>query len=204
MRGDLTFAALRDGSVSVCRRVQALPVLPAHPGARIVHMMVIGDYLLTLGSDRRLLAWDVSGKEPGAGGPDVEVLLEEGFEPSCMAHPDTYVNKVVLGARDGRMQLWNFVSGKRVYEVRGMGLFLEESVMGGASADIVPQLGDLTHGRLASFHAVRVVGVRGSLHRPLPRPRHGRRRLGRRAVRGGQPPLRRSDYDTGERGGRRG
>lgn len=33
-----------------------------------------------------------------------------------MAHPDTYINKVVVGGRDGTMQLWNFASEKLLYK----------------------------------------------------------------------------------------
>lgn len=36
-----------------------------------------------------------------------------------MAHPDTYLNKVVVGGRGGRVQLWNFHSGKLLHEFRG-------------------------------------------------------------------------------------
>lgn len=36
-----------------------------------------------------------------------------------MAHPDTYVNKVVVGAQDGRMQLWNFMTGALLYTFEG-------------------------------------------------------------------------------------
>ena len=37
--------------------------------------------------------------------------LGAGFQPTCMAHPDTYLNKVVVGGNGGRMQLWNFAKG---------------------------------------------------------------------------------------------
>ena len=43
------------------------------------------------------------------------IELGEEFEPSCMAHPDTYLNKVVVGSTAGHLQLWNFVSGKLLY-----------------------------------------------------------------------------------------
>lgn len=45
-------------------------------------------------------------------------LGEEGFTPSCMAHPDTYLNKVVVGGADGRMQLWNFNKGKLLFQYK--------------------------------------------------------------------------------------
>jgi len=41
--------------------------------------------------------------------------LKDGFSPTVLAHPDTYVNKVVIGSKEGNLGLWNFQSGKRVY-----------------------------------------------------------------------------------------
>ena len=50
----------------------------------------------------------------------VETLLPEGFEPTCMAHPDTYLNKVVVGGADGRLLLYNFTTGRLLYEFTGV------------------------------------------------------------------------------------
>jgi U3 small nucleolar RNA-associated protein 21 len=38
-----------------------------------------------------------------------------------MAHPDTYLNKVVLGSAEGRLQLWNFATARQLYEFEGCG-----------------------------------------------------------------------------------
>ena len=46
------------------------------------------------------------------------IELGDDFQPTCMAHPDTYLNKVVVGGDDGRLQLWNFSSGQRLFEFR--------------------------------------------------------------------------------------
>jgi len=46
------------------------------------------------------------------------IALGDDFQPTCMAHPDTYLNKVVVGGADGRLQLWNFASGQRLFEFR--------------------------------------------------------------------------------------
>ncbi len=46
------------------------------------------------------------------------IELEKDFQPTCMAHPDTYLNKVVVGGADGRLQLWNFATRQRLYEFR--------------------------------------------------------------------------------------
>ena len=42
--------------------------------------------------------------------------MGEEFAPTCMAHPDTYLNKVVVASQQGTMQLWNFSKGVRLYE----------------------------------------------------------------------------------------
>ena len=83
----------------------------------ILQLLVLGDALLSLGRDRRLLVWRIG----DYAAPQQTVLLPEGFDPTCMAHPDTYLNKVVVGAEDGRLQLWNFASGRLVYEFAGLG-----------------------------------------------------------------------------------
>jgi U3 small nucleolar RNA-associated protein 21 len=36
-----------------------------------------------------------------------------------MVHPDTYLNKVVLGSSNGELQLWNFMTGKKIYTFKG-------------------------------------------------------------------------------------
>lgn len=36
-----------------------------------------------------------------------------------MAHPDTYLNKVVVGGEDGSLQLWNFVTATRLHTFAG-------------------------------------------------------------------------------------
>ena len=46
----------------------------------------------------------------------VTMDLGSDFQPTCMAHPDTYLNKVVVGSSDGRLQLWNFSAGTRLFE----------------------------------------------------------------------------------------
>jgi U3 small nucleolar RNA-associated protein 21 len=45
------------------------------------------------------------------------IELGAGFEePTCLAHPDTYLNKVVIGSKAGKLGLWNFRTGKKVHE----------------------------------------------------------------------------------------
>ncbi len=41
----------------------------------------------------------------------VQVPLPAGFTPTCMAHPDTYLNKLVVGSAGGQLLLLNFMTG---------------------------------------------------------------------------------------------
>jgi U3 small nucleolar RNA-associated protein 21 len=49
----------------------------------------------------------------------VSISFESPFVPSCLCHPDTYLNKVVVGGADGCMQLWNFVTAQLVHAFKG-------------------------------------------------------------------------------------
>lgn len=44
-----------------------------------------------------------------------EYRMPEGFTPTCICHPDTYLNKVLIGATDGRVLLLNVNTGKHIY-----------------------------------------------------------------------------------------
>ncbi len=41
------------------------------------------------------------------------------FSVSSLCHPPTYVNKVLLGSAQGRMQLWNLRTLKKVHSFKG-------------------------------------------------------------------------------------
>lgn len=55
--------------------------------------------------------------------PLLQRVIELGadFQPAVLCHPDTYLNKVLVGsgAAGGRMQLWNFRTGSMLYEFKG-------------------------------------------------------------------------------------
>lgn len=95
VQGDRTFAAVR-GAIVECKRLHRSGEYRGHDGD-VIQLLVLGDILLSLGADRRLLAWRIGDYS----GPEVEVRLPEGFTPTCMAHPDTYLNKVAQEG-DGR------------------------------------------------------------------------------------------------------
>eukprot|EP00976_Prorocentrum_cordatum_P018693 378822-Prorocentrum_minimum.AAC.3 len=40
-------------------------------------------------------------------GPVKEMDILSDFTPTAITHPDTYLNKVLIGSEEGRLQLWN-------------------------------------------------------------------------------------------------
>jgi len=41
--------------------------------------------------------------------------LDEGFKANCMTHLDTYVNKILIGGENGKLELRNFITGEKLY-----------------------------------------------------------------------------------------
>jgi len=54
-----------------------------------------------------------------------------------MAHPDTYLNKVVVGGADGRMLLYNFMTGRLLYEFAGVCSAAVKCIVSSPALDIV-------------------------------------------------------------------
>ncbi|KAJ1925708.1 rRNA-processing protein utp21 [Tieghemiomyces parasiticus] len=43
------------------------------------------------------------------------------FHPTCIVHPATYLNKILIGSRQGTLQIWNTKFRKLVYEISSFG-----------------------------------------------------------------------------------
>lgn len=43
------------------------------------------------------------------------------FQVSCAVHPSTYLNKILLGSRQGPLQLWNIRTNRLIYSFSGWG-----------------------------------------------------------------------------------
>ncbi|WIA17803.1 hypothetical protein OEZ85_009315 [Tetradesmus obliquus] len=114
-KGDLTFAAT-GAAIHEAKRMHATGVYAGHRAA-VLQMLVLGDNLLSLGKDRQLLVWKIGQYDA----PEAVIDLGADFEPSCMAHPDTYINKVVIGGTDGSLQLWNFKTQQLVHSFKSWG-----------------------------------------------------------------------------------
>uniref|UniRef100_A0A7S2WDF5 Small-subunit processome Utp21 domain-containing protein n=1 Tax=Mucochytrium quahogii TaxID=96639 RepID=A0A7S2WDF5_9STRA len=51
---------------------------------------------------------------------DTDQFGESRFSPIFVMHPDTYLNKVVVGSVEGEMELWNIRTGKRIYAFKSL------------------------------------------------------------------------------------
>ncbi|KAL8567228.1 hypothetical protein ACOMHN_046638 [Nucella lapillus] len=80
-------------------------------------LVPIGRHLISVDKEGMLLVWDVHSE-------GVYLTLE--FEPSQFdvtagVHPESYVNKVLLGSRQGTLQLWNVLESRLVHTFAGWG-----------------------------------------------------------------------------------
>ncbi|GFR50668.1 hypothetical protein Agub_g12918, partial [Astrephomene gubernaculifera] len=119
-KNDLTFAAI-GGDIVECKRVHRSGVYRGGHSGPVRQLLVLGDLLLSLGSEAqgggRLVVWQIGKYDE----PKRVLELGSGFSPSCMCHPDTYLHKVLLGGEGGSLQLWNFTSGEKLFTFAGWG-----------------------------------------------------------------------------------
>jgi U3 small nucleolar RNA-associated protein 21 len=75
--------------------------------------MILGEQLVALRADGRgLFIWDlISNGRSGSPLLNKDLENEMQFHPDFLAttmlHPATYLNKIVIGGRNGQLQLWN-------------------------------------------------------------------------------------------------
>lgn len=74
-----------------------------------VHLLLpFGPHLISVDEGSCLKVWDIE-----AADLYTEINFEpESFEVTAIMHPATYVNKILVGSRQGQLQLWNLQSRK--------------------------------------------------------------------------------------------
>lgn len=134
-------------------------VLRGHRGA-VRLLMRLGEVLLSLADDGAMGVWNAT-----AGSLVRMIELPSTLTPTCWMHPATYVNKVVIGAHEGVLQLWNFRTGKLVHEFQSWAGVPITALDSAPAIDVVA-IG-LADGRVV-VHNLRVdeVGPRPTLARP--------------------------------------
>ena len=104
--GDLVLSVTSGGLVTV-----------RPPRTQLVTCPAVADPLLS-----RPQAWPAQHGDDDAAAPAPAfpaARLPAGFVPTCCCHPDAYLNKLLLGAADGRLALVNFATGTTIHVFPG-------------------------------------------------------------------------------------
>ncbi|XP_069481588.1 WD repeat-containing protein 36 [Ambystoma mexicanum] len=83
--------------------------------AEIHLLQPFGDHVISVDTENVLIIWDVQSEEEY-----LQLNFDKTvFAVSAIMHPSTYVNKILLGSRQGSLQLWNIKTNKLVYTFPG-------------------------------------------------------------------------------------
>ncbi|XP_014666285.1 PREDICTED: WD repeat-containing protein 36-like [Priapulus caudatus] len=108
----------------------------------IILLLPFSKHLITIDAKSFLKLWDIQSH-------DVYLELsfdQKFFEITALVHPATYLNKLLLGSKQGTLQLWNLKTSKLLYTFAGWGsevMVLEQApavdvvAVGLVSGDIV-------------------------------------------------------------------
>ncbi|KAK9293293.1 hypothetical protein L1049_021285 [Liquidambar formosana] len=113
---DYTFAAYGN-DIGVFKRAHQVATWSRH-NSKVNALLLFGDHILSVDIEGNMFVWAFKGMEQNLV-PIGHILLEDKFTPSCIMHPDTYLNKVILGSQEGSLQLWNISTKKKIYEFKG-------------------------------------------------------------------------------------
>ncbi|BBN05516.1 U3 small nucleolar RNA-associated protein 21 [Marchantia polymorpha subsp. ruderalis] len=117
---DYTYVATGQ-SIVVFNRTRQVSIWNGHTG-KVILLLAFGKHILSIGTEGRLLIWPVIEEDPTAPVVPVgSIQFRQSFTPTCIVHPDTYLNKVLIGSEEGALQLWNISSQKMIYEFKGWG-----------------------------------------------------------------------------------
>ncbi|KAI0559164.1 WD40-repeat containing protein [Gracilaria domingensis] len=118
---ELTFAAVGN-NIGVYHRLRPFGLWSAHQ-APIISFTVVGNILISISEDGKVVVWNLPGTpkdEPAVGGSMVsDFHIPHDFEVTAICHPQTYINKILLGAKDGRCMLVNFRTKKVIHVFSG-------------------------------------------------------------------------------------
>ncbi|MCL4119134.1 UNVERIFIED_CONTAM: hypothetical protein GTU68_064212 [Idotea baltica] len=80
----------------------------------IILIMTLGPHLISVDKKNILYVWDIKSEELY-----LQMEFSDAFQISCLFHPATYVNKILLGSKQGKLQLWNLKSNKLIFTFTG-------------------------------------------------------------------------------------
>nr|XP_010911920.2 LOW QUALITY PROTEIN: WD repeat-containing protein 36 [Elaeis guineensis] len=111
-----TFAAFGT-EIGLFKRAQQVATWSRHE-EKVNSLLLFGDHILSLDIKGNAFIWAFK-RVKGNLEPVGHIQLEDKFSPSCIMHPDTYLNKVIIGSQEGPLQLWNISTKKKLYEFKG-------------------------------------------------------------------------------------
>ncbi|KAG6740116.1 hypothetical protein POTOM_057753 [Populus tomentosa] len=95
---DFTFVAFGT-HIAVFKRAHQVARWSGHSG-KVNSLMVFGDHVISVDVEGHLFIWGLKGVE-GDIVPVGHIMLGEKCSPTCVMHPDTYLNKVLIGSQEG-------------------------------------------------------------------------------------------------------
>lgn len=112
---DYTFAAFGT-DIGVFKRSHQVATWGRHK-EKVNLLLVFGARVISVDIKGNLFIWAFKDVEINVE-PRGHILLDA-FSPSCIVHPDTYLNKVIVGSQEGSLQLWNISTIKKLYDFKG-------------------------------------------------------------------------------------
>ncbi|XP_076926434.1 uncharacterized protein LOC143589601 [Bidens hawaiensis] len=113
---DYTFAAYGN-DIGVFKRAHQMATWSKH-NSKVNLLLLFGEHILSVDVEGNMFIWAFKGIEENLS-PVGHIMLDSEFKSSCIMHPDTYLNKVILGGQDGSLQLWNISTKKKLYDFKG-------------------------------------------------------------------------------------
>ncbi|PON81318.1 Guanine nucleotide-binding protein, beta subunit [Trema orientale] len=113
---ELTFAAYGN-EIAVFKRAHQVSTWSRHE-AKVNSLLLFGEHILSIDVEGNVFIWAFKEIDQNLA-PIGHIMLDDNFTPSCVMHPDTYLNKVIIGSQEGSLQLWNVSTKKKLYEFKG-------------------------------------------------------------------------------------
>ncbi|KAJ1673979.1 rRNA-processing protein utp21, partial [Spiromyces aspiralis] len=114
--GEHTYVAA-GGKLVVCHRGKKITEIENTGRSPLRSLMIFGEHIVGYDDEGRISIWDSKTQDLFA----QIALPKSDFHISCMLHPSTYLNKLLLGSISGRLEIWNIKTRKRIYEIKSFG-----------------------------------------------------------------------------------
>ncbi|KAL2230430.1 UNVERIFIED_CONTAM: WD repeat-containing protein 36 [Sesamum indicum] len=113
---DYTFAAYGH-NIAVFKRAHLVSTWESH-NAKVNQLLLLGERIISTDVKGNIFIWAFKGVTENLS-PVGHISLGNKFTPTCIMHPDTYLEQVLLGSQEGSLQLWDISTMKKVNEFKG-------------------------------------------------------------------------------------